>query len=257
MLKTLNDKKYIFLDTLIYQYNFNCINKCKNCYVAKSKATIYNPEIVFELARIFSSKEIECNKFILSLSDTLSKSDIINIEYLFRVIKYISNNTTIQVSAYQYEDILAFNQELIDMISVSTLDGLQSSNKPIEYNCCDIDSELVDKHTLISKIYCISNKYNVFKHNNKQIKNDQKCIDEYLQCKEIKITTLLDNCISGNCSAGTNSMHIWPDGTVTSCPYDYQLKTSKRGIALIDRMLYCYMKSKPKCIYNKVKQINE
>lgn len=246
-----HEKNSVFLDTVIYQYNFACNYPCQECYISKSNARFRKPSIIDELKYSIENKELDCNEFIISLSSKPTYwEDVGKINELIEILSL--NNIHTRLAIKKFEDLIRLNTNFIDSISISSLDGLEKCNQLTIYNCSMFDHRIFDKENYIDSIYCILWKQNIF---------DETCVllEELYEYQEMikkligrKIAIRQDRCVYGPCIAGRESVHIWPDGTVTACPYDYELKTSGQGDSIVDRIISCGKNYKlPRCYFNK------
>ena len=236
------------LDTIIYQLE-SCNNNCYNCYLTKSKANKENNYILEDLTKLIWEKKLDCNTFVLSLSSKYHSDSIYELLSACKMNKIIT-----RVAVHNINDINSdwykTNEHHIDEISFSRRKSFlcfPETNKKIIWNCMNeshftIDNFQQQHKNKVSIIYNILQKSNIFQDNYVSL----AALFDYQQVlKNTKDQNkfVTDKCLSCDCGAGRDFVHIWPSGNVTKCGYDYELITDVKGENLLDKIIKCCQNS--------------
>lgn len=240
----------IYFDHIIWQPTFTCNSMCKKCYIATYKHA-KTPYMGPEILNLIKDNKVQCEQFTLSLDDThqLNKELVRDLDRpwgAFGIPKLCvtaNNWSNIKTWASQLlkGDLKGFLQPL-HTLSLSSLPRLgKDCEEPVEL-CEQTDTVLnynkvATKKLIGSKSFEIGCRYSDMVHlvlEKSPLGEDLKegALDAWFDVKDEVPPEKLqqDACLQwaqkringsqNTCSAGVNLVHIWPDQTVTGCPYD-------------------------------------
>lgn len=237
---------------IMWQPTANCSCKCAGCYVPKMKQD--NVDIEIALA-VFSRKETTCNQFTLSADDLTQMPKELK-DCVRGIWKKYPDNTLpmLCVTAHSWNTVQRWARDLdmsvdeflqpISILSLSTFPSLgknisfmieqchqhdtkvnynymvkggEENSKPFEMGCRYADQVyLVMKKAPLGQV------------------QDPQDFANWLKARKLakqwKVKNLVeDTCVLDSvhylhtkqpCSAWKDKVHVWPNRTVTGCPYD-------------------------------------
>ena len=244
----------VSVDHVIWQPEFKCVSNCKGCYLKNSKVTqgITLHTDIIDL--IFQQHTVTCSQFTISLDSFYRKP-----EQLVKTLKdlwsfYETKNPSINLclTVQNYASLLkwtqAFNMQTLEFLKPVTILSLSSmpntkslcqnvlatcrkTNTILNYNKVIFSDVSNDKHFHIGchyadQVYIVLHKKALGGINSKSMIN-LWAIAAKIAIRETKGQVIFDQCVldsmyykDSKCSAGIRKVAVWPDNTVSGCPYD-------------------------------------
>jgi hypothetical protein len=269
----------VYIDSLIIESTWNCAKNCQGCYLKahkqKGKQLLLTSLGLWELLSGFlniHNKSYSVNQISISVNEPTKEEDIKTIETILACIKYVDGwnsrkNTKIHLTLHnpttikKYKPLTTEWFALADSIyfsniseeEIGIIQDLRALNKNIEigWNCRLGTSERLDESAegIISSIYYIVDKSKraedpaiVFSAPRKDIKHIRDiCYIDYNNWKKDWHNT--------TCSANISKFTVWPDGSVSGCPY---IKQSDTGPATTWKGILANITESSKfCDFNK------
>jgi len=262
---------------VMWQPTIGCKNNCRNCYIKKSvahqtKAQTNSTEIVDML---FNQRQVDCGQFTIGLDDldnyplpitTRLKAlwnELNSTKTIHSPALCITANGPHTITKWQHElDIKHLDQFIapLSMVSIEFTYDSSAMGKLVD-SCrrCNVvlNLNLVVRPNSISFMEGYSSarvdQIHLLLEKNKLGSAPAKsAITEYRKAvKQLQILPIVhhDKCVqatlerklnpSSTCMAGLGIAHVWPDGSVTGCPYDSSCISGYRGTkgTLFQRLL--------------------
>ncbi len=229
----------VILPNLIWQPTFTCRSGCPNCYINKSPMKIFNEQKQRQLLSLLCSEELIVeNEVIISL-DTVPKRRRKDIQSEISLVSDILQCGSFRrhLAVRDIETLIFWTKrcpglpwKLVSRISFSNPKGIREypeliRNRKINWNFLSsgkFSGITKEDEELIETIHLILEKEELGR------KIPQENIDKFLKMKEElsgskKVIT--DKCWEASvnkkcCGASINRIHVWPNGSITGCPYD-------------------------------------
>jgi hypothetical protein len=249
----------ICIDHIIWQPQFKCINHCKGCYIKDSKVSKYQGSINLDIIDlIFDSEKVKCEQFTLSIDNFIHKQDEL-INAIKEVWKRYENTTkekpALCITLYDYNTLVRLVahlnmtiQQFLTPVSILSLSNFPASGRTCEEfkEHCTASKTILGYNKVITQDVKDNQVFNIgcryadqvylVLHKNPLGEEQDKCMISYWRqaievvnkSKGPATTLILDSCVIDStkqetafkCSAGLRKVTIWPNGTVSGCPYD-------------------------------------
>jgi hypothetical protein len=249
----------IHLQHIMWQPTFNCPQKCKGCYINQSPAAQYTFPISDQILKlIYEDDKVRCDQLTIALDSFHSPPQFL-IDALKKVWtahreEKLPFPPELCVNVYSWNMALCWARAmgLSDLDFLKPLTMLSLSTLPVQGKQCSALHELchsasvtlnynhtVTKQDLDSKSFEMGVRYadhvHLVLHKNtlgsshsdesweswfKARKLVQKWAPEKLKVDTCITESLRFVATKKSCGAGITKVHIWPDNSVTGCPYD-------------------------------------
>lgn len=226
----------VSIPNLIWQPTFICRTGCPNCYINKSPMKVFNEQKQRQLLSLLCSEELIVeNEVIISL-DTVPKKGRKDIQNEVSLVSDILQCGSfkrhlaardIGTLSFWMKKSPGLKRELISRISLSNLKGIEKHKgiigiTPVNWNFLSSGEFNQEQEELLTTIHLILEKEEL----GKEIQQEK--IDRFLEMKEVlsgNEKVVSDKCweasVNGRCcGACIDRIHVYPNGSVTGCPYD-------------------------------------
>jgi hypothetical protein len=236
-MKLISDR-FIHFDHIIWQVAADCPCKCKNCYLQKldwdefvTDETLHS--VSSELIYLLNTGQIKCNQFTISLDDSGNWRHLV--KRVAKVLAWLLEPPHITLSAHTYRHILEYYSSTLPYaksIAISEIDstlytrGGSCKSVILNHRASIGPSPFVGP---VGKIHVILDKpalgdlpepSSIDQYRDKLARLHQRPGPPVLRDR-CEVTVLAeDKFPTHSCHAGISLAHIWPDGSVTGCPYD-------------------------------------
>jgi len=231
---------------VMWQPQFQCTLKCTNCYISRSSMS-QTDKLDTSILELLDSGEVHCSQFTISLDNSFTPDQKLA-EALAKFWERSRALTELCVTARNYGSVQiwarAMNmsvEEFISPIKILTLSAMPSLGKrclALKELCEQQKTKLYHNKTVtkamkeedlgmryVHQTYLILNKEPLG-----DLQPPERLRDwgaSWKNIREAKNCNIIpDRCPSAalcqnqSCKAGQDMVHIWPDGSVTGCPYD-------------------------------------
>lgn len=238
-MKIFSDKS-VYFDHIIWQVNANCEKKCSDCYLHKMPhwEEFARPHQVYNnLIDILLSHQLRCRQFTINVSRALINKLVIDMICCLASLGHHRPHITLGIHDYQQYRDLAYNlweEEVplsmyVDSIAISRPVDLQTiSRSTPEIILNHIAGRFLPQPlSQDQQVHLIIKKPALGDHPKRFVweKARYQWTQSQLEMRQIPLRG--DECILHYqqaphlaCHAGIYVAHIWPDGSVTGCPYD-------------------------------------
>jgi len=222
--------KSIFTNAILIQPTPFCALNCKGCYTKSFKGQVQEQLIVDLIASISSGGLIQCNQVTLAVdnlsdlkSEVASQKAILLAFLLHAKQRKTSTNFNITVnSSHALREYGDLDLSGVHMISISNpKSGDSALHKNVSQNLVGIGAV----RQVLDSVYYVLHKpdlgfpVDVIGYFDKMPRGPGVVIDT---CVADSLKFLKTG---ASCSAGISKFHIWPDGSVTGCPYNQGRET--------------------------------
>ena len=232
----------VTIDHIAYQVINECKNYCQNCYL-RDKDT--DPSVIEELTELIESGKLFCWDFTISLNSIIhSVVPRFQVYNLIRVLR--NSHIDVNITVHDIDDLLYW----IPPSALSMVRGVSMSRisdrcikRLLHWNKKLRIRQAVIARGTVNHLQKLPQNAQRFLILEKQPLGDKAL---WFSTKAYQHTTekledfLPDTCVSeikehGTCRAGSGRIHIWPDGSVTACPYDSKRRNPVEG-SLLERI---------------------
>lgn len=258
------DSNKIYADAIFLQPTRYCSWSCSDCYVQNHCKTDFQTswrEQVRLLSILKDSSQVKCKQVTLSV-DSIPEIFLqgIHLREVFHEFCNLNLNSEQHITVRNLDEFLIYegpgtnfnNLDLISFSDISLRDWryyykyIQNTNTQIGWNLMvpskKVDEkkflkEVEEKIKLVDQVYLLLNKSTI--GGPRSSKENQTMAWNLYYMKKIQEIggnkIVLDGCLQDilkcrdtgfGCSANISKFQIWPDGSVTGCPYKYKSQTN-------------------------------
>jgi len=265
-------KDKISTDHVMWQPAFRCEFNCHNCYVSKSPASSYSGSLRVDLySLLFIEKKLSCSQFTISLDTTLDPDPgLVNLfKELWTRYDHEKNLPDLCLTIRDYDSLKSWASLVmgrqdnptikflskVDTLSLSCMPKSDWTRQELRniIDCLDVKlhynamiSGYLPVDQFDSGVKLADKVYLTLEKDALGSGPDAKAIERWFESRDRvpKEKLIEDSCMQDTviniksgltCGAGTRKLHVWPDGSVTGCPYDsYHLMDDKVRVGPVD-----------------------